>query len=176
MARLFWGRVLTVLAMLGSATVLPAAPSKAEFTLFSGVDPKDQLSYSLDFGNRSTTDRYRLKVPGTRFPLGVTQLMIVDMDDYHAKYDLKAIEINVGGKSISVAKIEMIDVKTDSGDKKALQITLDSRLQTKQEIEIVLNNVQNPDYGRIFRLDCKFKSTAEYPLSKYAGTWIVSVN
>jgi hypothetical protein len=170
MARLFWGRVLTVLAMLGSATVLPAAPSKADFTLFSGVDPKDQLSYSLDFGNRSTTDRYRLRLPGSKLPLGATQINIVYSEHYQGSFDDKAIEVNVGSKSIPVVKTNL------DKEKRIIEITLDRRVQTKQDIEIVLNNVKNPDIGGIFYFDCQVKSSVEFPLARYAGTWILSIN
>jgi Protein of unknown function (DUF2808) len=170
MARLFWGKVLTVAAAMSCATVLPVAPSKAEFTLFSGVDPKDQLSYSLDFGNRSTSDRYRLRVSGSKFPLGATQIDIVYPEYYKGRFDAKAVEVNVDGKSIPVIKSNW------DKEKRALQITLDRRLQTKQEIEIVLNNVQNPDNGGIYYFDCQFKSSADFPLARYAGTWILSIN
>jgi Protein of unknown function (DUF2808) len=169
-AKVFWGRVLTIVAALSCATVLPVAPSKAEFTLFSGVDPKDQLSYSLDFGNRSTTDRYRLRVSGSKFPLGATQIDIVYPEYYQGRFDTKAVEVNVNGKSIPVVKTNW------DKEKRALQVTLNQRLQTKQEIEIVLNNVQNPDNGGIYYFDCQFKSSAEFPLARYAGTWILSIN
>ncbi len=170
MARLFWGKVLTVVAALSCATVLPISPSRADFTLFSGVDPKDQLSYSLDFGNRSTSDRYRLRLSGNKMPLGATEINIVYPDYYQGRFDDKQVEVNVGGKSIPVAKANW------DKEKRTVQITLDQRLQTKQEVEIVLNNVQNPDSGGIFYFDCQIKSSAAFPLARYAGTWILSIN
>jgi Protein of unknown function (DUF2808) len=168
--RLFWGRVLTTMAALSCITVLPMTPSKAEFTLFSGVDPKDQLSYSLDFGNRSTSDRYRLRLPGNKLPLGATEINIVYPDYYQGQFDDKQIEVRVGDKLIPVTKTSW------DKEKRTLQITLDKRLQTKQEIEIVLNNVKNPDSGGIFYFDCQIRSSAAFPLARYAGTWILSIN
>jgi hypothetical protein len=170
MTRLFWERVLTAVAVLGCTTVLPIAPSKAEFTLFSGVDSKDQLSYSLDFGNRASSDRYRLRLPGTKVPLGATQIDIVYPEYYQGTFDDKGIEVNVGGKSIPVSKANW------DKEKRAVQITLNERLKTKQDIEIVLNNVKNPDRGGIFYFDCQVKSSAEFPLARYAGTWILNID
>jgi Protein of unknown function (DUF2808) len=170
MARLFWGRVLTAVAIVGTATVLPTMPSRAEFTLFSGVDGKDQLSYSLDFGNRASSDRYRLRLPGTKLPLGATQIDIIYPDYYQGTFDPNGIEVNVGGKSIAVSKTNW------DKEKRAVQITLNERLKTKQEIEIVLNNVKNPDRGGIFYFDCQIKSSAEFPLARYAGTWILNID
>jgi Protein of unknown function (DUF2808) len=173
-ARLFWGKVLakvlTGAAAISCFTVLPVAPSKAEFTLFSGVDPKDQLSYSLDFGNRSTSDRYRLRLSGNKMPLGATEINIVYPDYYYGRFDDKQIEVNVDGKSIPIAKANW------NKEKRTVNITLSKRLQTKQEVEIILNNVQNPDSGGIFYFDCQVKSSSEFPLARYAGTWILSIN
>jgi Protein of unknown function (DUF2808) len=169
-ARLFWGKVLTLVTALTCATVLPVIPTRADLTLFSGVDPKDQLSYSLDFGNRSTSDRYRLRLSGNKMPLGATEINIVYPDYYLGKFDDKQIEVNVGGKSIPVTKANW------DKEKRVVQITLDQRLQTKQEVEIILSNVQNPDNGGIFYFDCQIKSSAAFPLARYAGTWILSIN
>jgi Protein of unknown function (DUF2808) len=169
-ARLFWGKVLTLVATVSCATVLPVAPSRADFTLFSGVDQKDQLSYSLDFGNRSTSDRYRLRLPGNRLPLGATQINIVYPEYYQGRFDDKAIEVNVDGTAIPVVKANWDKTQ------RMVEITLDRRLQTKKEIEIVLNNVHNPDNGGIFYFDCQIKSSAEFPLARYVGTWILSIN
>jgi hypothetical protein len=168
-ARLFWVRVLMAIMAWGSVTVLPA-PSNADFTLFSGVDPRDQLSYSLDFGNRSTSDRYRLRLAGNKLPLGATEISIVYPDSYQGRFDEKQIEVNVGDKSIPVTKANW------DKEKRTVQITLDKRLQTKQEIEIVLNNVQNPDSGGIFYFDCQIRSSAAFPLARYVGTWILSID
>jgi Protein of unknown function (DUF2808) len=172
MARLFWGRILTAVAVSGCLTALPVAPSRAEFTLFSGVENKDQLSYSLDFGNRSTTDRYRFRLPGTRLPLGAAQIEIVyfENEDYQGIFDPNNIEVNVGGKSILVSKANW------DKEKRTVEITFKERLKTKQDIEIVLNNVKNPDRGGIYRFDCRVKSSVEFPLPRYAGTWIVGID
>jgi cell division protein FtsI/penicillin-binding protein 2 len=155
---------------LGCVTVLPVAPSKADFTLFSGVDPKDQLGYSLDFGNRSASDRYRLRLAGNKLPLGTTEINIIYPEHYSGRFDDKQMEVRVDDKLIPVAKANW------DKEKRTVQITLDKRLQTKQEIEIVLNNVQNPDSGGIFYFDCQIKSSAAFPLARYAGTWILSIN
>jgi hypothetical protein len=168
--KVFWLRSLLALTVFGSGALLTPKISQAEFTIFSGVDQKNQLSYSLDFGNRSVTDRYRLRVSGNKMPLGATQINIVYPDHYYGKFDEKGTEVMVGGKSMPVAS-----TKWDKGNR-TLQILLKERLQTKQEVEIVLNNVRNPDNGGIFYLDCQVKSSNEFPVARYAGTWILNIN
>jgi cell division protein FtsI/penicillin-binding protein 2 len=107
---------------------------------------------------------------GNKMPLGATEINIVYPDYYQGRFDDKQIEVNVGGKSIPVTKANW------DKEKRTVQITFDKRLQTKQEVEIVLSNVQNPDSGGIFYFDCQIKSSAAFPLARYAGTWILSIN
>jgi Protein of unknown function (DUF2808) len=168
--KVFWLRLLMALTVFGSGAMLTPQAGQAEFTLFSGVEQKDQLGYSLDFGNRSVTDRYRLRISGKKMPLGATQINIVYPDYYNGKFDEAGTEIMLGDKSIPVAS-----TKWDK-ENRTLQIMLKERLQTKNEIEIVLNNVRNPDTGGIFYFDCQVKSSDEFPLARYAGTWILNIN
>jgi hypothetical protein len=168
--KIFWLGSIVALTVFGSGALLTPNVGRAEFTIFSGVEQKDQLSYSLDFGNRSVTDRYRLRVSGNKMPLGATQINIVYPDYYGGQFDEKGTEVMVGEKSIPVAS-----TKWDK-ENRTLQILLKERLQTKKEIEIVLNNVRNPDTGGIFYFDCQIKSSAEFPLARYTGTWILNIN
>jgi Protein of unknown function (DUF2808) len=168
--KVFWSRLLLSLAVMGSSTAIFATPSPAEFTIFSGVDQRDQLSYNLDFGHRSVTDRYRLKLPGNKMPLGATQINIVYPNYYAGKFDESGTVIMVGDKTIPIASTKWDKENT------TLQINLTERLQTNKELEIVLNNVRNPDAGGIFYFDCQIKSSAEFPLARYAGTWILNIN
>jgi hypothetical protein len=168
--KVFWLRLLMALAVVGSGATLVPQAGQAEFTLFSGVEQKDQLGYSLDFGSRSVTDRYRLRISGKKMPLGATQINIVYPDSYGGKFSETVAEVKMGDKSIPVA-----GTKWDK-ENRTLEITLKERLQTKNEIEIILNNVRNPDSGGIFYFDCQIKSSAEFPLARYAGTWILSIN
>jgi hypothetical protein len=164
-----WLRLLLALIPIGGLTLAPTA-SRSEFTIFSGVEQKDQLNYSLDFGNRSVTDRYRLWVSGNKMPLGAAQINIVYPDYYTGKFDEKAIEVRVGDKVIPLTQ-----VKWDK-ENRTLQLDLKDRIQTRKDIEIVLSNVRNPDSGGIFYFDCQVKSSSEFPLARYAGTWILNIN
>jgi hypothetical protein len=133
-------RILPVLAVISGATF--TQPSKAEFTLFSGVEPKNQLSYSLDFGKRSITDSYRLVLSGQKMPLGAVQLNILYPENYNGVFDEKQITVS---------------------------------LQTKGDINIVLGNVRNPDTSGLFYLDCQYRSSPNFPIARYAGTWILNI-
>jgi hypothetical protein len=141
------------------------------FTLFSGVDPANQLSYRLDTGSKNTTDRYRLKIPGSKINrLGAAQIQIVYPDYYRGKFDEKAVEVFVGDKAIPIEA-----VKWDR-EHQMIQIDLAQQIKTKNDIEVVLNNVQNPDSGGMFYFSCQVKSSAEFPLSRYVGTWILNID
>ena len=169
-------RLLPILALFsGLVSVFPAHPASSQslpgFTIFSGVDPSNQLSYRLDSGNRNTVDRYRLKIPGSKVNrLGAAQLQITYPDYYKGKFDDKAVEVFVGNKSIPVQSVEW------NRESQTLQIDLAQRIKTKNDIEVVLSNVQNPDGGGMYYFTCQVKSSSDFPLARYIGTWIVTID
>jgi Protein of unknown function (DUF2808) len=168
-------KLLSILALASAVvTVAPAlvrADSLPGFTLFSAIEPANQLSYHLDSGNRSTTDRYRLKIPGAKINrLGAAQIQINYPEYFKGKFDDKAIEVFVGDKAIPVQSA------TWDRENQTIQINLAQQLKTKGEIEVVLNNVQNPEGSGMFYFTCQVKSSAEFPLARYVGTWILSID
>lgn len=168
-------KLLTCLALSGSlVSILPAAvraDSLPGFTLFSGVGRGDELGYRLDSGNRGATDRYHLRLPGSRINrLGAAQIKITYPDYYKGTFDEKNIEVFVGDKSIPVSSV------TWDKERKTLEINLAQQLKTKGEVEVVLSNVRNPDGGGMYYFDCEVKSSPEFPVARYLGTWILSIN
>jgi hypothetical protein len=168
-------KLLPILALTScSIAFIPVAvraDSLPGFTLFSGVEPSDRLSYRLDSGNRNTTDRYTLNIPGSKIHrLGAAQIQITYPDYYKGKFDDKAVEVFVGDKLIPVQAVLW------DRENQTLQIDLAQRIRTKGEIKVVLNNVQNPDGGGMYYFACNVKSSAEFPLSRYVGTWILSID
>jgi hypothetical protein len=157
--------LVAVVPTAGRADSLPG------FTLFSGVEQSNQLSYRLDSGNRSAVDRYHLRIPGSKINrLGAAQIQITYPEYYKGKFDDKSVEVFVENKSIPVK-----DVQWDR-DRQTLNINLAQRIKTKSEIEVVLNNVKNPDSSGMFYFTCQVKSSAEFPLARYIGTWILSID
>jgi Protein of unknown function (DUF2808) len=147
------------------------ADSLPGFTLFSGVEQGNQLSYRLDSGNRNITDRYRLKIPGSKInSLGAAQIQIAYPDYYKGKFDEKSIEVFVGDKSIPVQAARW------DRENNNIQIDLAQQIKTKGEIEVVLGNVQNPDGAGTYYFDCLVKSSSEFPLARKVGTWILSID
>ncbi len=168
-------KLLPCLVLTGClVTAIPVAvraDSLPGFTLFSGVDRGDQLAYRLDSGNRNTTDRYHLRIPGTKINrLGAAQIQITYPEYYKGTFDDKNIEVRVGDKSIPVS------AATWDRDKKTLSIDLAEQLKTKEDIEVVLNNVKNPDGGGMYYFNCQVKSSVEFPIARYVGTWILSID
>jgi hypothetical protein len=154
--------------------VVPAivrADSLPGFTLFSPIDPADRLAYRLDSGNRNTTDRYHLKIPGSKINrLGAAQISINYPDYFKGKFDDKSIEVFVGDKSIPVQSVEW------DRERRTIQLNFAEQIKTKDEIEVVLNNVKNPDSSGMYHFSCEVKSSAQFPLARYVGTWILSID
>jgi hypothetical protein len=168
-------KLLPILAVTSCLVAVVPIAARADslpgFTLFSGVEPSNQLSYRLDSGNRNTTDRYRLKIPGSKINrLGAAQIQIAYPEYYKGKFDEKGVEVFVGEKSIPVEAVQW------DKENRTINIDLAQRLKTKNEIEVVLNNVQNPDGGGMYYFNCNVKSSKEFPLSRNIGTWILSID
>ncbi len=166
-------KLLPFLALTGCLAANPSlvsADTLPGFTIFSGVDAGSQLSYRLDNGTKSVTDRYRLKIPGTKInSLGAAQIQIVYPDYYKGKFDEQKIEVFVDDKSIPLQS-----VKWDR-EQRAIVINLAQQLKTKSEIQVVLSNVQNPDGVGTYYFNCLVKSSVDFPIARNVGTWILSI-
>ncbi len=164
--------------LIVSAAIVTAIPTLVRadntlpgFTLFSGVDPANQLSYRLDSGNRNNIDRYRLKIPGAKInSLGAAQIQIVYPEYYRGVFDENNVQVFVGDTSIPVQA-----TKWDR-EQRTLQIDLAQQLKTKNEIEVVLSNVKNPDGTGMYYFDCLVKSSTDFPIARKVGTWILSID
>jgi Protein of unknown function (DUF2808) len=167
-------RLMSIFAVAScSIAIIPVAArsqSLPGFTIFSGVEQSDRLSYRLDSGNRNVTDRYKLTIPGSKINrLGAAQIKIGYPDYYRGKFDDKAVEVMVGDKSIPLQSVQW------DREGRTIQIDLAQRIKTKGDIEVVLNNVQNPDSAGMFNFTCQVKSSAEFPLARSCGTWILGI-
>ncbi len=157
--------------LVAVAPTLVRADSLPGFTLFSGVDPANQLAYRMDSGLKNNSDRYRLRIPGAKInSLGAAQIQITYPDYYQGKFDDKSIEVFVGEKLIPLKSA------TWNQEQRTIQIDLAQQLKTKGEIEIVLNNVKNPDGSGMYYFDCLVKSSPDFPLARKIGTWILSID
>ncbi len=147
------------------------ADSLPGFVIFSGVERDSQLNYRLESGNRNATDRYYLKIPGSKISrLGAGEIEITYPEYYKGKFDDKNVEVSIGDKAVPVKS-----VKWDR-QKHSLQIALTETVKTDAEIQVVLNNVKNPDLSGMFYFNCQVKSSAQFPVARYVGTWIVSID
>ncbi len=157
--------------LVAAAPVISRADSLPGFTLFSGVDRADQLNYRLDSGNRSANDRYYLRIPGAKINrLGAAEIQITYPEYYKGTFDEKSIAVSVEGKQIPISSVKW--------DKPTQSITIDlaEQIKTQGEIEVVLNNVKNPDGSGMYYFNCQIKSSAEFPIARYVGTWILSID
>jgi Protein of unknown function (DUF2808) len=147
------------------------ADSLPGFVLFSGVDRSDQLSYRLDSGERNATDRYYLRIPGSKIDrLGAGSIQITYPEYYKGKFDDKNIAVLVGDRAVAVKSVKW------NRQKYSLQIDLAENVKTEGEIQLVLSNVKNPDLSGMFYFNCQVKSSAEFPVARYVGTWILSID
>ncbi|MBR8832869.1 MAG: DUF2808 domain-containing protein [Stigonema ocellatum SAG 48.90 = DSM 106950] len=168
-------RLLCALAVTSSLLAsLPAiswAESNPGLTLFSGVKGDNQLSYRLDFGGQPNGwDRYRLRVSHKKLKIAVAHFVISYPEYYKGTFDPKNMEIHVKGK-----KVPLSDVKWDK-ENHVIEIYPQEAVPAGSDVEIILSNVKNPNFGGVFYFNCSVQSPGDVPLSRYIGTWIISIS
>jgi hypothetical protein len=160
-----------------SAAVL-AQTGLPGFTIFSGVKSENQLPFRLDFeGKRGVWDRYRLRIPAKKLKLAIAQLAISYPDYYNGEFDPKGVEVRLtsaGWRSKALKTMPLESVDWDK-DNRVIQISLKEPVPAGSNVEIVLSNVRNPDFGGTYYFNCNLQTPGDVPLLRYCGTWIISV-
>jgi hypothetical protein len=168
-------RLLSTLAvtscLLAGIPAISWAQSLPGFTLFSGVKSENQLPFRLDFGGQSNGwDRYRLRINNKKLKTAVAYFVISYPDYYKGTFDPKEIEVRVRDK-----KIALSEVKWDK-ENRVIQIYPQEPIPAGNNVELVLSNVKNPAFGGVFYFNCSIQSPGDVPLSRYVGTWIISIS
>lgn len=168
-------RLLSTLAvtscLLAGIPAISWAQSLPGFTLFSGVKSENQLPFRLDFGGQSNGwDRYRLKISNKKLKTAVAHFVITYPDYYKGTFDTKQIEVKVRDK-----KVVLSEIKWDK-ENRVLEIYPQEAIPAGSNVELILSNVKNPTFGGVFYFNCSIQSPGDVPLSRYVGTWIISIN
>jgi hypothetical protein len=177
---------LSTLAIAGCLCTGFSAVSWAQgssgLTIFSGVKSENQLPFYLDFGGqKGVWDRYRLRIPAKRMKLAIAQLAISYPDYYDGEFDTKAIEVALTSRSGGLRGnkvLKKIPIESVNWDKenRLLQISLKEPAPAGSNVEIILSNVKNPDFGGMYYFNCQIQTPGDVPLLRYLGTWILSVS
>jgi hypothetical protein len=168
-------RLLSTLAvttcLLAGVPAISWAQSLPGWTLFSGVEGKNQLPFRLDFGGQTNGwDRYRLKITNKKLNTAVAHFVITYPEYYKGTFDPKKVEVNVRNK-----KVALSEVKWDK-ENRVLEIYPQEPIPAGNNVEVILSNVKNPASGGIFYFNCSVQSPGDVPLSRYVGTWIISIS
>lgn len=159
------GCLLTGLPAISLAQALPG------FTLFSGVKGENQLPFRLDFGGQSNGwDRYRLRIPAKKMDLAVAQFIVNYPEYYKGTFDPKKIEVRVKGKKVPLSEV------TWNKENRVVEIYPQEPVPAGSNVELVFSNVKNPTFGGIFYFNCSIQTPGDVPLSRYKGTWIISIS
>jgi hypothetical protein len=167
-------RLLSALAVTSFLlTGLPAislANSLPGFTLFSGVKGENQLPFRLDFGgNVNAWDRYRLRIPAKKMNVAAAQFVVTYPKYYKGTFDPKNIEVRVKNK-----KVPLSEVRWDR-ENRVIEIYPQEAVPAGSNVELVFSNVKNPAFGGIYYFNCSIQSPGDVPLSRYLGTWLLSI-
>ncbi|MDF5731496.1 MAG: DUF2808 domain-containing protein [Rhizonema sp. PD38] len=172
-------RLLPTLALSGFLLAgLPATISLADslpgFTLFSGVKGENQLPFRLDYGGTPDGwDRYRLKITHKKLSTAVEHFIIQYPNYYNGSFDTKNIELRVKDKKVPLSQSS--PVKWDK-ENHVIEIYPQDPVPAGSNVDIVLSNVKNPATGGVYYFNCSTQSPGDVQLSRYIGTWIISIS
>ncbi|MEO1430516.1 MAG: DUF2808 domain-containing protein [Cyanobacteria bacterium J06632_19] len=161
--------------LLAGMPAITTAQGLPGLTLFSGVKSENQLSYRLDFGGQTRDwDRYRLRISGKKMKMAAEKFVIGYPDYYDGEFDTDEVEIKVGrgkGKKVKVSEVKW--------DKKGnvIEIIPETPIPAGKYVELILSNVENPDFPGTFYFNCLIQSPGDKTaLTRYVGTWIIGIN
>lgn len=175
MRRLFSAIAVTGFLLAGMPAAITSAQGLPGLTLFSGVKSEHQLSYRLDFGGqRNDSDRYRLRISGKKLKMATEKFVIAYPDYYDGEFDTDEVEIKVGRKRGK--KVAVSEVKWDK-EGKVIEIYPKEPIPAGKSVELILSNVENPDFPGTFYFNCLIQSPGDKTaLTRYVGTWIIGIN
>jgi hypothetical protein len=167
-------RLLSMFAVAGSLLVgvvpLVRAQGLPGFTIFSGVDRENQLSWRMDFdGEPGVRDRYRLRIPAKKMEFAVEQFSITYPDTYRGEFDPKEVELKVDGDEVA------LDDVTWDAENRVIEIYPQTPVPADTRVEIVLSDVRNPNRLGTHYFNAMVRSPGDLPLMRYVGTWILSI-
>jgi hypothetical protein len=125
----------------------------------------------LDFGGQTNGwDRYRLRIPAKKMNLAASLFVINYPKYYKGTFDPKKVEVRVKGKAVPLS-----EVRWDK-ENRVIEIYPEQPVPAGSNVELVLSNVKNPAFGGIFYFNCSIQSPGDVPLSRYLGTWMLSIS
>lgn len=159
------GCLLTGFAAVGLAQGLPG------FTIFSGVDRENQLSWRMDYGGEpSVRDRYRLRIPSKKMEFAVEQFAITYPETYQGEFDPEDVAVKVNGDEV------VLDEVTWDAENRIIEIYPQQPVPASTRVEIVLSGVQNPRRIGTHYFNAMVRSPGDLPMMRYVGTWILSIS
>lgn len=161
---------LTLASGAAAVPMLTQAQGLPGLTIFSGVERENQLGFRLDRnGIPAQRDRYHLRIPSDKMNLAVNQFTISYPDYYGGSFDPDEIEVRVAGESVALDEVVWDE------ENQVIEIYPLEPVPAGTRVVLVLSNVRNPRTGGTYYFNALVRSPGDVPLSRYVGTWIITI-
>lgn len=162
--------ITSSLLLVGLPTAVTAQTNPGfTFGWGDGIPGNRQLPFHLDNGTPSIRDRYTLKIPRKKASVAISQLLISYPDYYRGKFDPGKMRVMVNDKEVPLEPINL------DRENRVIELTPKEVIPAGNNVEVVLSNVKNPAHGGMYYFNCRVNSPGDIPLSRYLGTWILSI-
>lgn len=152
------------------------------FTWGDGPSGRQQLQYHLENGTPGFMgDRYWLRLGQQK--VAINRINITYPDYYSGIIDPSGIEVRIGGNRSNNffqfrrdpgKKIKLAEVSLDR-DNRVIDIVPAEVIPAGTTVQVILNNVRNPNNGGMYYFNARIGSPGDIPLMRYIGTWVLSI-
>lgn len=167
----------TLLTGVPAVTVAQTNPGFS-FIWGDGPGRKQQLNYVLQYGTPGhRNDRHRYKLG--RQSVAMDSITIAFPDYFDGKFSAKNVSLRESpkGRIFNFKRgtdIPLATVEYDE-DNRVLELVPESPVPAGTRSEVVISNMKNPKSGGTYFINARITSPGDVPLSKYIGTWVVSI-
>lgn len=167
-------------ALITGVPAVTVAQTNPGFSFVWGDGPsrKQQLGYVLEYGTPGHRhDRHRYKIG--RQSVAMDSITLTFPDYFDGKFSAKNVSLRESpkGRIFNFKKGKEIPIATREydPDNGVLEIVPETPIPAGTKTEVVISNMQNPKSGGTYFVNCRITSPGDVPLSRYIGTWIVSI-
>ncbi|PZD72293.1 hypothetical protein C1752_03880 [Acaryochloris thomasi RCC1774] len=169
----------TLITGVPAVTIAQTNPGFSFIWGGDGPGRKQQLNYVLQYGTPGhRNDRHRYKLG--RQSVAMDSITVAFPDYFDGRFSAKNVTLRESAKGSNIFNfkkgkdIPLATVEYDE-DNRVLELVPESPVPAGTRSEVVISNMKNPRSGGTYFINARITSPGDVPLSKYIGTWVVSI-
>lgn len=140
-----------------------------------------ELKYFLNSGTVGALDRYTLAIPGREIEQAIQQLTITYPTYYTGSFSDNKVSLrycqlgNVLSRTRCNEKVPLSDFEIDR-DNGRIDFYPQAPIPAGTTVGVVFEGVINPNNPGMFQFNASALSPGDVPISRYLGSWVVTID